>query len=827
MQYRNKILIIGGGANNFAKEGQMDAATYQIIEILKQKEYQVYYLDENPYSLSLEIEDITTFWKSMTVEHLKEIVINHGINYIYATSGGEHAMRLLAQLYISWREEWGEFPKVLGYSEKYLELLLNPTDMLEFLGNHKLPVIKGILINDVDDALDLIRELEFPVMIKAVNPMVETTRRLINKPDDFEENVLEVQKQSYSNEIILSEAVNGFKEFSVQVIRDSTGMNIKILISEDMEPVGVHTNDSLKVTQALTITDKAVQTMREYAFKTADLLNLAGPLHLQFAVNEDLNEIYITKVCPYIDTFSSLASLVTGYPLIEVSINAALNIPFTQIKLNDYNDKVAIMEPTLDHFAVVLPVFPFGELAAQGININRRLNTIQHSVGSAIGIGRTFIEALEKAIRSAHFNNRVFDPIFMRKISDDEMIQQLIHPEDNRVLLLVEAIRRGYTVDELSELTGIDEFYFYQLRRLYDLEKNIAYNRNDRNALLKAKKAGLSDGLIARFWNKSYLDVQKMCTQNNFECTYKAIEPTAGRYQNYIQSYYSTYEEENESYKLAEQKTAMVIGTGSFRLGDSGSAGYSIASVMLELKELGYQTILMNNTSTDVSLIPNLSDKQYIEPLEISDVMNAVAIEKPDVIVIPGNRLKLIDALEKFGMNLLILPKDKYLEDGPKKHEKEIAYNFFYDGKNSYPIALTEHKLGELNVIEDFDFSTQRLVTNRLLSPGLYQKRMIVDIDSTEIDFARLDTQMIHPTPFGQLAFLGKIFDLAFQRLTIKASLSKLTKQDYLAIQKHIYNHRYFPTLVSNKNDYHLHFSNWEEIDSAKFELGVTIKELD
>ncbi|WP_294977098.1 ATP-grasp domain-containing protein [uncultured Leuconostoc sp.] len=822
-----KILFIGAGANDFGREAEHDAAIYQVMPELRGHGIEVFVVDDNPYALSLESLAAKTFWQPLTIENLKKIVQENNIDTVAPLFGGEASLRLWAEVVQSWEHGDGPVPNTLGLSIEMLLKVNNIPALTAYMAKNGLPVINNYVLKAQDEANELLRELKLPLMIRALHPNQTNTRHVVERLDDFEDAVNLAKFQSVTQEVIISKAINGLKEVSIEVLRDFRGNKMQIGASEDMDPIGIHTADSLSVSPILTIQDQLISKMRDYAFRVADILQLQGVMHVQFAVDDDTNKIYIIKVSPYIDQMATRMSLATGYPTMLVTINLALGVALEDIVLpHNFGINTAIMEPMMDHVVVKLPVFSFGELAQAGVHVKRQLNSVQKSIGTTLGFGRTFIEALEKAIRSAHFNNASFSPTNMAHINDDELIQQLIHPQDNRVLLLIEAIKRGYEIDELAELTAIDEFYFYQLKHLHKLEKEVEADIDSIKSLRRGKKYGLSDGLLARFWHTDFNIIRTLAKENSIDVTYKAVEPSAGEFPENARQYYATYESENESVQI-NTDSVLVIGSGAFRMGDAASGGYATTITMSELRRLQYPTIIMNNNPSDATLLPHLADKQYLEPLEISDVIRVVELEKPKAIVIPGNRRKLIKALQDLGQQVIILPKEKHTPSGPNENQSEFALNIFYDGQNIYPINFTQHMAGEVRIIPQFAELPHDIAQKEIDSPGVYQiiwyQNIITWIDT--IDEADIvHDSWLRPMPFGQIAYMTKIMDVQWIRLTIRAALHELTDQD-VAILETI-NQRLITqqlSMVAADVNYRLHLQPSEVIDGTRFEIGVGI----
>ncbi|MDI6552863.1 ATP-grasp domain-containing protein [Leuconostoc falkenbergense] len=824
----NNVLFIGAGANDFGREAEYDAAIYQVMPELRGHGVNVYLIDENPYSLSLESLAAMAIWQPLTVENIKAVIKQYQIDTVLPLFGGERALRLWSQTVQAWSYGDGPVPQTLGLTIDMLLRVNNVAVLTSMMADAGLPVITNHVAKAQEDANELLREIKLPLMVRALHPNQANTRQIVERLDEFETAVKSAKSQSMTQEIVISRAINGMKEISLEVLRDFRGNKMQIGASEDMDPIGIHTADSLSVSPTLTLSDQILEKMRFYAFQVADLLELRGVLHVQFAVDDLTNAIYIIKISPYIDQMASRMALVTGYPVMLVAINLAMGVALEEIVLShDFGKKMAMMEPMMDHVTVKLPIFPFGELEQAGVSVNRQLNSIQKSVGSTIGFGRTFIEALEKAIRSAHFNNASFSPTNMSHSSDDALIQQLIHPEDNRVLLLVEAIKRGYEIDELAELTNIDEFFFYQLRHLLKLELEVEQQVESVEALRRAKKYGLSDGLLARFWRTNFKNIATLAHENHIEPTFKALEPSAGEFPENARQYYSTYEEENESLPVSED-TVLVIGSGAFRMGDAAAGGYATTIVLSELRRLQYHTVIMNNNASDATLLQNLADKQYLEPLEISDVMKVVALEKPIAIIVPGNRRKLIDALADLKQNVLILPKEKHVPNGPDDTETEFALNVFSDGHNIYPINITQHMTGELRIVPEIAQLPIQLAQTHLENPGVYQVIWYQDtsewVKHVDVPDISHDT-WLRPMPFGQMAFMSKVMQVQWLRMTVRALLARMTSQDSelltnvnkLTLQADV-------AMIASDINYALHLQPTQMIDGTRFEIGVGIK---
>lgn len=817
----NKILLIGGGANDFGRESELDLATYQVIETLHEKKIQTVLIDDNPYSYALESNKTKSYTLAINVENVKHVIELEKPDAILPATGGTTAFQVIADLFMQYDDIDVE---ILGTNLQTINMINNPALLSKKLMLIGEPVITSQVINSVKTGFDVARQIGFPVNIKPMAPKFEASRHTASNSETLDLALKIALKQSKINQVVISQGINGLREVGFQVIRDNRDVNMVVGAVEDIDPAGIHAADSIVVTPVQTLTDREFQRLRIAAFKIMRGLDIVGTAHIQFALDPRTDTYFVIKVSPYFDSTSTLVSRSTGYPLALVAANLSLGINLTQVILpKGFSKKTAIIEPVMDRIVVRFPVFSFAEIENSGIKVNRRLNTMQKSVGSTIGIGRSIEEALEKAIRAAHFSNRVFSPNLMSALPENELIQQLIHPRDNRILLLIEALRRGYTVDELSELTKIDEYYFYKLNHLMELERDVINNPGDILLLREAKYYGLSDGLIAKLWNQDFDSVRQLAKDNDLTPTYKAIEPSAGEFPEDVMVYYSTFEQENESSMLNE-KSVLVIGTGAFRLGDGASGSYAIATILDEIKKNGFKSIIMNNNPNDLTLMLRLADKQYIEPLEISDVMNVIDLEKPAYVFVPGNRIKLIAALKNRGVNVCVIPKDKYAPNGPKENEFEFAINYYFDGQEVHPLAITEHVLGKLM----FDkYAYTQLYQSNLPKldlkgnpPGLY--KLITDVMPLS---ANIDDYELRTVPFGEIAFFNKVTGINWLRLMTRNILDTLTKEDTTMLRKlPLIRLKYqIAEMISNEIDFFQHLQPAGKLDSTKFEMGVKL----
>ncbi len=758
----NNILIIGSSYNDIGLGTENDRAIFELIDELIEIGYNIILLDNNTYSYSLDRKDIITLKQEINVINILEILEKNNIKHIIPIFGGSKTIKIVNDVL-----KKNKNISILGISKELIESVNNYKKIYKKLNKINVNTIRSIIVSSTNEALIKINEFDFPVVIKPVNTIKKDIRIKIENINGLIKYSNDILKMSSTNQMYIEQSIIGYKEVSLVIIRDKNNTNLVIGGSEDMDSVGIHTGDSITITPIQTLNDTIYQNIRQIAFQIADELKIIGIINIKFAINKENDNYVIMKLTPYYSKMSALIQTATGYPLIKVITGIIFNKEINKIdKLNEDSNYIAITEPTLDHIVVELPIFPFSQLKQLGIELSEKLDVSQKSVGSSIGIGRSLEEAFEKAIRASHFSNRMFYPTLMNELNDDDVDEQLIHPTNNRLLLLIEALKRGYTVDELSELTKIDVFYFYKLLNLIKIETELINNINDINTLKKAKYYGFSDGFIAHLWNCNYKEIITIRYNNNIFPTYKLLESSAGEFNTKSKQYYATFETENESIQLSEN-SALIIGSGAFRIGDGSASSNVITSIISGLKNNNIKTIIMNNDPYSLTSITELADKIYFEPLEISDILNVIKIEKPNTIFITGNRIKLIKELKKLDIDIKIIIKDKYLP----QTINNIVFNYFYDGYKYYLIFISKHTKTKIIVKKEYLDKYEHDVKNKVELIGFYQV------------YVQDDQEIIRPMIFTNINLMKKLTNILWIDILIKFMLGIQSANDYYTLE--------------------------------------------
>ncbi|WP_105956026.1 carbamoyl phosphate synthase preATP-grasp domain-containing protein [Apilactobacillus quenuiae] len=692
-----KVLILGSGPSSIGNETELDSAAFQMMVALKKNGIKTLIIDNNPFSLTMtEVQAANTFVKEINLKNVLEVLKKAKPDAIIPTVGGLRAIHITQELLNQGILKELNV-KIIGISEAALKTVNDSNRMKTVINQSNEPCIPSKIVNNESEAFDVVRQIGFPIIVKPINQKDSAKRRVCKNTDElsyFLDNSFNDQNKKF----IVEKSVVGFKQIEMVGIRDENGTKILINGLENVDAVGVHSGDSIVVSPIQTLTDIEYQNLRTATFKIMENLEIVGVCHLQFALSTKDNLYFITKINPLVNQSTAFSARATGYPLVYTCTNLMLGKQLNEIQLPEkYNHLTPIMEPSLDHVVIKIPIWPFENIP----QASQRLNTVMKSVGSTVGVGRTVEEALLKALRSSQFSPRDILPS-MKNLDNDELINRLIHPQSNRLLVLIESIRRGYQVDDLEELTKINKFYFYKLKKLLEIEELIINHPMELNTIEHAHKFGFGDGMMAETWHIPIQKVREIYHQYNEYPTYKSIESSAGELKQNIESFYSSFEKENESYKES-QKTALVIGRGGNKLGPNTAADYYTAEVLIQLHKLGYKTVVMNNNPNAVSLSPQISDKQYIEPIQLGDILNIIELEEPVRVFVPGNRHFLMKQLKKYKeLNVQILPPD---QDTGVILPKNVSYalNFFVTNENNYFIS-SEKLISNLN--NDLDHVT-------------------------------------------------------------------------------------------------------------------------
>ncbi|AKP65793.1 carbamoylphosphate synthase large subunit [Levilactobacillus koreensis JCM 16448] len=784
-----KVLIIGGGPTEIGHEAELDSATVQIITGFKKHGVRTSIIDNNPFSVALEeIQPTNMYVQAVTTANVRHIIEKDRPDAILPSLGGLLAIQIVQELIEN--GDLGRFGvTILGMTASTLRQINNPAALNATLKAIHEPVIEAQIVDTTDEAMGLVESIGFPLIVKPVSPRVDTNRTVCENVDEMLNALNQGFQQSRFDQCTLERSVVGYKEVEMVAIRDVADTKVLLCGLENVDTIGIHSGDSIVVTPPQTLTDREYQNLRDATFRIATELGIVGVLHLHFALNPANQHFYVTKIAPYFSRGVALAARTTGYPIALVTGALLLGQRLVDIKLpSRYVKQTAIMEPTIDHVSVRIPLWPFQEVP----DADQHLDTAMKAVGSTVGVGRSVEEAMLKAVRSSQFSPRDVLPS-VSNLTDGEMISQLIHPLANRILVLIEALRRGYAPDELSELTKIDNFYFVKLQHLLTIEQEIQDNPLDVDTLQRARYYGFGDGMVARIWQTDTATIRHLSAEAHITPTYKMIEPTAGEFAEDASGYYSTFEYENESQPMGD-RTALVLGRGGNQLGPNSAAEYFTTEMLKQLKRAGYHTVLMNTNPNAVAIAPEFSDKQYVDPVQLGDVLNVIQIEHPDIVIVPGNRHYLTRELGKLDLNLHVLPPDQETGEEPPKIAT-IGVSLFVHGQQKIAVGVMDMLAPGMNKslaqVTAFRMPAElpkakRISLVELAKQAVSERQvtgMIQVLFAPKGDSKQLAVVGVRPTRLTEMAFLSKVTGINWVRMLTRQHIATLDDDELAKIK--------------------------------------------
>lgn len=780
MEKLKSVLIIGAGANDVQHGDELDSAIYQVSRVFKQMKIKTILADDNPFSVSLENVDHGCI-VPLKVESLMDIINKFHPDAILPTLGNRRAFELTQELL-----EKGIIRKeniqLLGVPEATIRQINSAVLLERTLRQMEAPVKKIVTVNNYQDALDEATKLGYPVIIRSVLPKSSSTRKIVHDRSELADAVKACLSQSRAEQVVVQQSLAGYKEIEVVVQRDSSGTMMMLSMIEDMDPIGIHAGDSIAFNPVQTLRDRQIQDIRDTAFAITRKLRIVGTNHIQFALDTNSDRFYVIKSSPYFDRITTFVSQSTGYPIAQVTAQLYAGKYLRDIDLGEnYVHHAALIEPTMDHIAARVPIWGFNDLP----KASRLLGTEKRSVGTVFGIGRSTIEALFKAIESRYHEPADFHLAAQKQLTDDQLIAKIVHPEAGRLFVLIEAMQRGYSVNELAEMTKIDPFYFEQINKMRLLIREIAEHPNKEPVLQKAKSYGLSNQLIARLWKTTSEQVYQMSLDHQLLTKYKEIEPSAGEFDQHTNSFYSAYEEENEISRTS-QPNALVIGTGGLRLGLSNSGDYFVAMMLKELHNEGFNNVIVNSNPSSVTFNPELAEKRYVEPVTIENILQILRIEQPQYLFIPASYSKLLKSLQNYDLDVkIIVIPDELPTTAASSDRQRYSFNYVYDGNYAYPLGtMTDlfspialnYQSTALRYPADLPSSTYQNLNDqasvavlKLEQPGLYQ--VIFEENDGEFNLIK-----VQPLSLPEVAFLSKALHISLPGIFTQLFTGKFDK---------------------------------------------------
>ena len=643
-----KVLVIGSGPIVIGQAAEFDYAGTQACLALKEEGYEVVLCNSNPATIMTDtsIAD-KVYMEPLTLEYIAKIIRYERPDAILPGIGGQTGLNLAMQL-----EKKGILKEcrveLLGTSSESIERAEDRElfkELCESLGE---PVLPSDIANSIEEGLKVAGKIGYPVVLRPAFTLGGTGGGFADNEEEFLPLVKNALSLSPVHQVLIEKSIKGFKEIEYEVMRDHNDTAITICNMENIDPVGIHTGDSIVVCPSQTLTNKEYHMLRDSALKIIRALKIEGGCNVQFALDPYSFQYYLIEVNPRVSRSSALASKASGYPIARVSAKIGVGMTLDEIRIAN---TPASFEPTLDYVVTKMPRFPFDKFA----DANNSLSTQMKATGEVMSIGRTIEESLLKAIRSleiglCHLHYRKFD-----RTDESELLDYIKIGTDDRIYAIAELLRRGCDAGRIAAATAIDMLFIRKFKNIVDEEQNIKVSKNDIDTLRRAKKMGFSDKEIALLWETSELEVYMLRRKAGIIPVYKMIDTCASEFDSYIPYFYSTYEEENESV-VSNKKKVIVLGSGPIRIGQGVEFDYSTVHAVQTIKAAGYEAIIINNNPETVSTDYTCSDKLYFEPLCVEDVMNVIELEKPEgVIATLGGQtaINLAEPLAERGVKII------------------------------------------------------------------------------------------------------------------------------------------------------------------------------
>ena len=622
----HKILVIGSGPIVIGQAAEFDYSGTQACLSLREEGYEVVLINSNPATIMTDTDIADkVYMEPLNLEYVARIIRHERPDAILPSLGGQTGLNLAVQLAKKGVLEECDV-EILGTRFEAIERAEDRElfkDLCEKLGE---PVLPSDICNDLEDGLRIAKEIGYPVVLRPAFTLGGTGGGFADNEEECRLMLKNALALSPVHQVLVEKSIKGYKEIEYEVMRDANDTAITICNMENIDPVGIHTGDSIVVCPSQTLTNKEYHMLRDSALRIIRELEIEGGCNVQFALDPHSFQYYLIEVNPRVSRSSALASKASGYPIARVSAKIAVGMHLDEIQIAN---TPASFEPTLDYVVSKIARFPFDKFA----DANNSLNTQMKATGEVMAIGRTIEESLLKAVRSLETG---VCHLYMKKFDDytaDELLDYIRIGTDDRIYAIAQLIRLNVDLIHIYNATKIDMFFIEKIKNIVEFEKTLKANIDDVEALKDAKIMGVSDKFIGMCWGKTEADIFNLRKENKIFPVYKMIDTCASEFDSYVPYFYSTYEEENESI-VSDKKKIIVLGSGPIRIGQGVEFDYSTVHAIWSIRDAGYEAIIINNNPETVSTDYTTSDKLYFEPLTVEDVMNIIELENPLGIVV-------------------------------------------------------------------------------------------------------------------------------------------------------------------------------------------------
>ena len=627
-----KVLVIGSGPIVIGQAAEFDYSGTQAVEAIKSEGIEVVLVNSNPATIMTDRGMAHhTYIEPLTVEFVEKVIAKERPDSIIAGMGGQTGLNLSCELYDKGiLQKYGV--RVIGTSIESIKEGEDRDSFKRLMEKTNQPIVESEIVTNLEDGVAFAEKIGYPVIVRPAYTLGGTGGGIAENEDQLREILAQGLHLSRVGQVLLERSIKGWKEIEFEVMRDGAGNCITVCSMENVDPVGVHTGDSIVVAPAQTLADHEYQMLRKAAIDIIDSIEIEGGCNVQFALDPNSFNYAVIEINPRVSRSSALASKATGYPIAKVAAKIALGYRLDEIKNAVTKKTYACFEPTIDYVVCKIPKWPFDKFKTA----KRNLGTKMMATGEVMAIGNSFESALLKGVRSLEIGQYTLERKYSQSKTLAELKKRVAVPDDERLFDLAELLRRGYRTDMICEITGMDKFFVKKIKNIVDMEealKQMTIDDLDAETLREYKKKGFSDKGMADILGVTPPDIYKLRVKDGILPVYKMVDTCAGEFEAVTPYYYSTYDQEDEVV-VSDKKKVIVIGSGPIRIGQGIEFDYCSVHSVLALKRAGVETIIINNNPETVSTDFDTSDKLYFEPLTEEDVLNIVEKERPDGLIL-------------------------------------------------------------------------------------------------------------------------------------------------------------------------------------------------
>lgn len=646
-----KIMVIGSGPIIIGQAAEFDYAGTQACLSLKEEGYEVVLVNSNPATIMTdkEIAD-KVYIEPITLEFVTRILRKERPDALLPTLGGQTGLNMAMEL--SKNGILDELSvELLGTKLSAIDQAEDRDLFKQLMEELEQPIPESEIVNTVEEAVAFAATIGYPVIVRPAFTLGGTGGGMCANEKELREITENGLKLSPVTQCLIERSIAGFKEIEYEVMRDSADNALVVCNMENFDPVGIHTGDSIVFAPSQTMSDYENQMLRDASLSIIRALKIEGGCNVQLALDPNSFKYYVIEVNPRVSRSSALASKATGYPIAKLAAKIAVGLTLDEVINPVTGSTYAMFEPALDYVVAKIPRFPFDKFEKG----ERRLGTQMKATGEVMAIGRNIEESLLKACRSLEIGVHHNEIPELAVVSDDALIEKVVKAQDDRLFYVSEAIRRGYTPEEIAELTKIDIFYLDKLLHIFEIEQELGAHPQDLEVLKTAKLNGFSDRKIAELWGTTDDKVRQLRLENKIVPVYKMVDTCAAEFDSETPYFYSTYGWENESIR-SDKESVLVLGSGPIRIGQGVEFDYATVHSVKAIQAAGYEAIIMNSNPETVSTDFSVSDKLYFEPLTFEDVMNVIDLEQPKGVIVQfggQTAINLAEPLAKAGVTIL------------------------------------------------------------------------------------------------------------------------------------------------------------------------------